>query len=91
VNAVIEINVVRKIVELTPHQRTPAAVAVTHRFEQGRVGPDLRMAVHAGLGWRDAGIVRSLDGCMAVAAIDAEAGDVVLVAEGTGWGLVTPW
>src|ERR1700719_2949033 len=42
------------------------------------------MAIHASLGRRDAGEARRLNGSVAVAAVDAESGYVVLVAEGYG-------
>src|ERR1700733_5214900 len=42
------------------------------------------MAVHAGLGGRNAGETRSLNRRMAVAAVNAEPGDVMLMAEGNG-------
>src|SRR5262249_54788364 len=52
-----------------------------HRLEKRAVGEDLRVAVHAGLGRRNAGEGGFLDRGMAVAAVDAVAGDVPLVAE----------
>lgn len=42
------------------------------------------MAVHAGFSWRNACEFGSLDGGMAVAAINSQAGNVVLMAEGRG-------
>src|SRR5262249_37492062 len=50
VNAVIEKNEVRELVDARPLQRLPAAITGAHRLEHGCVRPDLRMAVHAGLG-----------------------------------------
>ena len=84
VNAVIEINEIRQIVNSCPYQRLAGAEALTHRFEQGRSGPDLRVAVHAGLGWRDPGEQRRLHRSMAIATVNAQATDVVLMAKGHG-------
>src|ERR1041385_938323 len=84
VNAVIEINEVGGRVDPRPLQRLAAAIAGAHRFEQLGIGPDLRVAVHAGLGGRNAGKARSLDRSVAITAVDAQSGDVVLMAEGDG-------
>jgi len=61
VNAVIEKNEVGKLVHPRPLQRFAGAVAGADGLKQLRVGPDLRVAVHAGLSGRDAGKARSLD------------------------------
>ena len=82
VNAVIEINEIRQIVDPGPHQRLAAAETLAHRLQQRRSRPDLRVAVHAGFGRRNAGKAGSLDRSVAIAAIDAQARHVVLVAEG---------
>src|SRR5208282_130175 len=84
VNAVIEIDEVGELVDSRPLQRLAGAVAGADRFQERRVGPDLRVAVHAGLGGRNAGEARSLDRRVAIAAVNAESGDVMLVAEGHG-------
>jgi len=84
VNAVVEINEVRKLVHPRPLQRLSGAVAGADWLEQLGVGPDLRVAVHAGLGRRNASEARSFDCGVAVAAVDAESGNVMLVAEGYG-------
>src|SRR5215471_11849037 len=39
------------------------------------------MAIHAGLGWRNAGKARNFDRRVTVAAIDPESGDVMLMTE----------
>src|ERR1035437_3230633 len=80
-NAVIEINEVGELVHARPLQRLPGFVAGAHRLEELGVGPDLRVAVHARLGRRDAGEARGLDRGVAIAAVDAEPGHVVLMAE----------
>src|SRR5580704_8392475 len=83
-NAVIEINEVRKLVYPRPLQRLASLVAGADGLEQLGIRPDLRVAVHASLGARNAGETRSLNGSVAVAAVDAESGDVMLMTEGHG-------
>src|SRR5712691_612043 len=80
-NAVIEEDEVGKLVHPRPLQRLPRAVAGADRLQQFGIGPDLRMAVHASLGGRNTGEARGLDRGVAVAAVNAESGDVMLVAE----------
>src|SRR5271154_6644057 len=80
-NAVVEINEVRKLVHPRPLQRLASTVAGADGFEQLSIRPDLRVAVHAGLGGRNARETRSLNRSMAVAAVDAESGNVMLMAE----------
>src|SRR5215469_12371661 len=80
-NAVVEIHEVGELVDAHPLQRLTATVAGADRLQQLGIRPDLRVAVHAGLGWRNAGKARGLDRSVAVTAVDAESGDVVLMAE----------
>ena len=82
VDAVVEVHEIRQAVDAAPDDRRVRGVAGAHRLEHRGVGPDLCVAVHARLRRRDAGEVRGLDRGVAVAAVDAEARDVVLVAEG---------
>src|SRR5208282_2179728 len=82
VNAVIEINEIRKIVDPGPNQRLARAVTFAHRLQQLRSHPHLRVAVHAGLGGGDPGKVGGLDRGMAVTAVNAQPRDVVLMAKG---------
>ena len=81
VDAVVEVDEVGQVVHARPLQRLVVAEAGAHRLEDRRVRPDLRVAVHAGLGRRDAGERRRLDRRVAVAAVDAVVEHVVLVAE----------
>ena len=60
------------------------AEAGAYGFEDGRFGPNLRVAGHAGFGRGNASEGALLDGGVAIAAVDAHAGDVVLVAKGNG-------
>src|SRR5580658_9507093 len=83
-NAVIEIYEVGQLVDARPFERPAGAKTFAHGLQISGVGPDLRMAIHAGLGGRDAGEARRFNRGMTVAAIDAEPGYVMLVAEGNG-------
>src|ERR1035438_2925319 len=83
-NTVIEVYKIRQVVDARPFQRFPAPVAGAHGFQNLGVRPDLRMAAHAALGRRYSGEGRRLYRRVAVPAIDAVIGDVVLVAEGDG-------
>ena len=80
-NAVIKVDVVRKLIDPRPFQRLAAAVALPHRLQQCRIRPNLRMAVHAGLGGRNSGETRRLHRGMAVTAVNAKSGHVVLMTE----------
>ncbi len=82
VDAVIEIHKVGQLIDASPFNRSAGAETLPHRLKISCVRPDLGMAVDAGLGWRDPGETRCLDRSMAVAAVDAEAGHVMLVTEG---------
>ena len=81
VNAVIEVHEIGQPMHARPNQRTAAGETGPHRLQHRGVRPDLRMAIHAGLGRRDAGEIRGLDRCVTVTAIDSQSGDVVLMAE----------
>jgi len=80
VNAVIEIDEVRHGIHACPGNRLGIAVAGADRLEYGRLGPYLRMAIHAGLRGRHARRGRYFDGRVAKPAIEPEFADVVLVA-----------
>jgi len=81
VDAVVEVDEVRQVVHARPLDRAVGAEAVADRLEERAVRKNLRVAVHTRLGRRDAGERGLLDRRMAVAAVDAVAGDVALVAE----------
>src|SRR6202158_2993670 len=83
-NTVIEVYEIRQVVHAGPLQRLPAPETGAPRFQDGRVRPDLRVAAHANLSSRKSGDSGLLYRRMAVAAIDAVVGDVMLVAEGNG-------
>ena len=84
VNTVIEIDKIREIMDPRPLDGSAAAEAVAYRFQHGRIGPDQGMTIHAGLGRRDSRKAGLLNRSVAVTAVQAQAGDVVLVAEGDG-------
>ncbi len=86
-NAVIEVDEVRKLVDARPLQRFAGAIAGAHGLEQLGIGPDLRMAVHAGLGGRNASEARGLHRSVTVATVDAQSGDMMLMAERDRLGL----
>ena len=81
-DAVIEVNEIGQVVDARPHDRVTRAVACSYRLQHRTVRPDLRMAVHARLGWRDTGERRGFDRRMAITAVDTERPHVVRVAEG---------
>src|SRR5262245_17989974 len=81
VDAVVEVDEVRQVVATNPLERPILTEARADRFEERTGRPDLRVAVDACLGRRNAGRRRDLDGRVAVAAVDADAAGVVLVAE----------
>ena len=81
VDAVIEIHEVRQIVDADPVERLVVAEAGPHRLEVRAGVPDLRVAVDAGLGRRNARRRRHLNRRVAIAALDANAADMMLVAE----------
>ena len=80
-NTVIEIHKVGKRVHPVPQDRLSCAVAGAHRFQHRSIGPQLRMARHAGVCGRYTCIPGILNRSMAVPAIDAQLGRVVLMAE----------
>src|SRR5579862_2431050 len=81
VNAVVEVDEVRQIVDPRPLDAAIAAEAGAHRLEVRAVRENLRMTIHAGPRRRDAGKRRVLDRGVAVPAVETVAGDVPLVAE----------
>ena len=81
VNAVIEVHEVRQVVDAHPVERLVVAEAGAHRLEVRAGVPDLRVAVDAGLGRRNAGRRRHFDRRVAIAALDADAAGVMLMRE----------
>lgn len=83
-DTVVEVDEIRKIVDPIPVQRHTARIALSYRFQHRAIGPDLRVACHAGLCRRHAREATFLDAGMAVATIQSQALDVMLVAEWNG-------
>src|SRR5579883_586301 len=80
-NAVVEIDEIGEFVHPNPGDGLIRQIAFTHRLEHGAVHPDLGMATHAGVRGRNACERRSLNRCVAVAAIDSVIRNVMLVTE----------
>ena len=80
-NAVIEIDVIGKIVDAPPLDRFARAKAGADGLKVRAVGPDLFVTVHADGRRRNAGRRRRFDRRVAIAAIDAVVADVVFVTE----------
>lgn len=81
VYAVVEVNVISKTMDAYPSNRGIRAIAITDRFEVADVIEKHGVAIHTGLGRRDAGESGSFDTVMTVAAINAVIADVVFVTE----------
>ena len=81
VDAVVEIDVVRQVVDAGPAQRRAGGQALAHRRQHVRIGPELGVAGHAGVGRRIARRSGGLDRIVAVAAVDSELADMMAVAE----------
>ena len=60
-NAVIEIDEARQVVDPRPLQRLPGAETFAHRLQNRTLGPDLRVAIHADLGGWNPGERRLFD------------------------------
>jgi len=81
VNAVIEVNKIGQSVDACPTDRTVFSKARAHWFEHRTIGPNLRMAVHAGLCRRNSGKRTFLNRRVAVSAVDPDSPDVVFMTE----------
>ena len=79
VNAVIEIGVIRQVVNSDPLNRFTAAKTDTNRFEIRALGPNLFVAIHAGVGRGHSGGSGGFDRRMTVAAIQTVVANMVLV------------
>ena len=84
VDAVVEIDEAGQIIDPVPAERLVGAVTFADRLQHGAADPNLPVAVHAGFRGRNAGERGVFHRGMAIAAIDAQNADVVLVAEGDG-------
>ena len=80
-DTMVEVNEVGKVVHSSPADRHAGLQTVAQRFQDIAVGPDLRVTVHAGRGGRYAGERRNFHRRVAVTAVDAQPGDVMLMAK----------
>ena len=81
VNAVVEINVIGKPVDLCPLNRAIGPVTLPHGLEIAHIAEKYRVAVHAGFCWRNAGVSGSFHARVTIAAVDAIISHMMLVAE----------
>src|SRR5262249_23528684 len=84
VNAVIEVNEFREVVDTLSLDRLVLTETRAHRFQIRTVVPQLAVAVHAGLRRRHSRGGRGFDRLMTISAIDAVIADVMFVAELNG-------
>ena len=81
VNAVIEVHVVGQIVYPNPANGAVGAKTLAYRLQHRGVIPDLRVAIHTGLGRRNIGKRRILDSGVAITAVNAQTPDMMFVTE----------
>src|SRR5579875_2946094 len=88
-NAVVEVYKIGKDIHFVPENGFAGPVTGPHRRQHVGVGPELRVAAHAGVRRWDTRVPGRLNGRVAVAAVDPELCRVVLVAEGNRLGYGT--
>src|SRR5262245_8886258 len=54
VDTVVEVDIIRQIIDSVPGNRTIIGKALAHRRKNLSIRPDLRMTRHASVGWRQA-------------------------------------
>jgi hypothetical protein len=81
VNFVIEIDKIWKVMDFNPGYGLARSPAGSHGLKQAGIRPNLRMTVHASLGWGDSRIARLFDRRVTVLALQTETRHVVLVTE----------
>ena len=77
----VEVDVIGQLVDALPVDRLVLGQARAYRRQHVGVGPELGVAGHAGFGRRQSCETRFLHRGVAVAAIESETADMVLVAE----------
>ena len=80
-NAVVEINKIRKPVDFHPPDRFVVTIAFTNRLQVTGVVKKHGMAIHASLRGRNPGKSGGFHARMAIAAVNSVVSDVVFVAE----------
>lgn len=78
---VVEVRIVGRIVDTHPLHRHPRGVAVEQRLEEFAFRMNLRMAVHAGAGWRNRCGRSVLDRVVTIFAVDVQLAGVQFVTE----------
>ena len=81
VDAMVEINEIRQIIDSRPMQRFAFAIACANWFKQRRVRPDLRMTRHAGFRRGNSGEGRIFHARVAITAIQAKPADMMFMTE----------
>lgn len=81
VHAVVKKDKIGRLIDTVPHQRAVVDEAIAYRREHGCGLPYLRMTRHARFSWRHAGESGLFDTCVAVAAIQTQPKNVMLMAE----------
>jgi len=84
VNAMVEIDEIGQRIDAGPLQGDIVAIAGANRFEHARIGPNLRMAGHAGVSGRQTGEGGFFDRGVAIAAVDAQFAGVMAMAKRNG-------
>ena len=78
---VAEVNKIRQVVYLGPHQALPRRPTVAHWLKQRGIGPDLCVAVDTGLGGWDSRVARFLNSDVTVLTLQTQSLHMMLVAE----------
>ncbi len=81
-NAVIKKDEIGQLIDSFPMKRFLTGEALTNWRQHGRIGPHARMAGHAGFGWRDSCKRGFFNRGMAIAAIQSQPCNVVLMTKG---------
>src|SRR3954453_13074667 len=82
VDTVVEVHILGKVIDSRPLNGFAAPIAFPDRLERRAGRPHLRVAVHTGFGGGDIRESRVFNRRMAVAAINAQAANMMFVAEG---------
>ena len=82
---VIELDVIRKAVNLDPRNGVSTGITLPHYFQARATVLDARVTVHACLGGRDGGERGFVHSGVAVVTIQSKISGVELMTIGTGW------
>jgi len=81
-NAMVKIDMIRQIVDAVPLEGCIGFITGADGGQHRAVIPDLRVAGHTGFGRWNTGIGGVFNGDMAVAAVNPQSADMMLMAEG---------